>query len=415
MAPFFVDNFEGGIVWRMEKDDFSSSCGGVTTQFRFEAGAYGVALTDQAWDSGSTIYWAVHGGGNNSLNIRRATDNSVSITEFTRSISAFPASGRGQMVCTAPDGTNPCARFNSRIATGWLSKGQVGFMWHAGQSAAAGWPFPHTRVAIFRTSDLALVDEPHIWNSNYAWVMPTAGVNNRGDIAGPVYVMGGGRYPKAKAFIWDSYSGAPAPWENYTLRTGNDAPDGQGTGAEANGRFGDYGGSVAYANCRSTWLVSFYTMQDGGTNNDAEHRSAWIGREEDGCADLTVATLGFLATAGGDQLLVGQATRNIGSGPASASITRYYLSKNQTKGSADTLLAGDQAVPILDAGTSDGQLDLLSIPDGMAPGAYYLIACANDPGTVNEITTTNNCTATDSQVTVTGTLVAVGPIRIPWP
>ena len=194
---------------------------------------------------------------------------------------------------------------------------------------------------------------------------------------------------------------------SHRLRLGNDAP--------SDSLYGDYGGSFAYDNCRGTWLVSFYTMQDGGTNDDAEHRSAWIGREQDGCADLTVAALAFLVMPDGDQLLVGEATRNIGSGPASASITRYYLSKNQTKGSADTLLVGDQAVPILDAGASDGKLDLLSIPDGMAPGAYYLIACANDPGTVTEITTTNNCTATDSQVTVTGRLIVVGPIKFPGP
>jgi len=398
---------DGGVVWRLEKDDFSSSCGGVTTQYYINEDYYGVALTDQTSDTGSTIYWAVHDGtGNNSLEIGRATDNSVSISRFTRAISTFPASNRGDSVCTAPDGTNPCWRFNSRIKTGWLSNGQVGFMWHVGQDAAAGWPFPHTRVAIFRTSDLQLVAEPHIWNPNYAWQMPTVGVNNRGHIAGPVYVMGGPFYPTAQAFIWDSYSSVPAPWENYRLRLGNDSPG---------SNFGDYGGSFAYDNCRNTWLVSFYTMQDGGTNDDAEHRSAWIGREQDGCADLIVAALAFLVTADGDQLLVGEATRNIGSGPASASITRYYLSTNQTKGSTDTVLAGDHAVPILDAGASDPNLDLLSIPDDLAPGAYYLIACADDPSTVTEITQTNNCTATDSQVTVTGTLIAVGPIKIPIP
>ncbi len=407
---------DGGVVWRLEKDDFSSSCGSVTTHYYINEDYYGVALTDQTWDTGSTIYWAVHDGtGNDSLEIGRATDNSMSISLFTRAISTFPTSNRGDYVCTAPDGTNPCARFNRRIKTGWTSNGQVGFMWHVAQDADSGWPMPHTRVAIFRTSDIALVDQPHIWHPDYAWQMPTVGVNKRGHIAGPVYVMGGGRYPTAQAFIWDSYSGVPAPWENYRLRRGNDAPNGQGTGAEANGRYGDYGGSVAYDNCRNTWLVSFYTMQDGGTNNDAEHRSAWIGREEDGCPDMTVATLAFLVTADGDQLLVGETTRNIGSGPASASVTRYYLSKNQTKGSADTLLTGDHAVPILDAGSSHPNLDLLSIPDDMAPGAYYLIACADDLSAVGEITTTNNCTATDSQVTITGTLISLGPWKIPWP
>ncbi len=133
----------------------------------------------------------------------------------------------------------------------------------------------------------------------------------------------------------------------------------------------------------------------------------------DACRATASVAVAFLVTADGDQLLVGETTRNIGSGPASASITRYYLSKNQTKGSTDTLLDGDHAVPILDAGASHPNLDLLSIPDDLAPGAYYLIACAGV--TVGEITSTNNCTPTDSQVTVTGTLIAVGPIKISLP
>ena len=63
----------------------------------------------------------------------------------------------------------------------------------------------------------------------------------------------------------------------------------------------------------------------------------------------------------------------------------------------------------------------LSLPAGTAPGAYYLIACADDFNTVAEITQTNNCGASDSQVTVigaktdTGTRVSLGPIKVPRP
>ena len=110
--------------------DFSESCGRVTTQYYFNADYYGVPLAA----SGSTMYWGVHSGGQNSaLEIGRATDGSTSITRWTRSISTFPTSNKRDLVCTAPDGTNPCGRLNSRLKTAWASNGQVGFMWTAAQ------------------------------------------------------------------------------------------------------------------------------------------------------------------------------------------------------------------------------------------------------------------------------------------
>ena len=404
---------EGGYVWRLELEDFSASCGNVTTQYYYDDDYYGIPLAT----TGNTAYWGVHSGsGNDALEIGRATDASSSITLYTRSISAFPSSNSGDFVCTAPDGTNPCGRFGRRLLTAWTSNQQLGFMWDAAQDASAGWPMPHTRVAIFRTSDMTLTAQPHIWNSSYAWVMPTVGVNSRGDIAGPIYVMGGGNYPKAKAFIWDSDSGTPAPWENHTLRSGNDAPDGKGTGDEANGRFGDYGGSIAYDNCRSTWLVAFYTMRDGGTDNDAEHRAAWIGRERDACADLTVSALAFAAIADSSprQLLIAESTQNIGGGSAGSSTTRYYLSRNRSQSDDDVLLDAIHPVPTLGALDSDGQLELATVPSGTGPGDYYLIACADDFAVVDEITVTNNCLASESQVTISLQLIVIGPIFIPF-
>ena len=404
---------EGGYVWRLEIADFSAACGGVSTQYYYNDEYYGIPLATE----GSTAYWAVHEGSqNNSLEIGRATDGSTSISRFTRSISPFPTTNRGDAVCTAPDGTNPCARFGRRILTGWTSNDQLGFMWNAAQDTSAGWPMPHTRVAIFRTSDLTLLQQPHVWHGDYAWVMPTVGVNSRGDIAGPIYVMGGGNYPKAKAFIWDADSGSPAPWENRTLRTGNDAPDGKGTGEESVGRFGDYGGSIAYDNCRSTWLVAFYTMRDGGTDDDAEHRMAWIGRERDACTDLTVAALAFAVIADSSpiQILIAESTQNIGGGDAGASRTRYYLSRDRSQSNSDVLLDATHLVPALGPLESDGQLEIATVPQGTGPGEYYLIACADDFDVISEVTETNNCLTSDSQVTVTLSSIIVGPIIVPF-
>ena len=391
---------QGGYVWRMELADFSSSCGSVSWQYYFNDDYYGIALADDS----STMYWGVHdGSGNNSLHIGRASDSSASISLFTRSISTFPTSNRGDYSCTAPDGSDPCGRFNRRLSVAWVGDSGLGFMWHTAQDSSSGWPFPHTRVAIFRTSDLTLTSQPHIWHESYAWVMPAVGVNRRGDIAGPIYVMEDGHYPRAQAFIWDDISGPPAPWENHTLRVGNGAPVGSGSGAQANGRYGDYGAAAAYDNCRDTWLGTLYTMQDGGTNDDAEHRFVWFGRERDGCSDLTITLVDFLSAVieAGFAISITHTTANIGGITADSSFTRFYLSRDQTQSSNDLLLIGLHQVPSLGGGDSDTQTVTATVP-AEANGDYFVIACADDTEKIDELTETNNCLASDEQLTVEG-------------
>jgi len=43
----------------------------------------------------------------------------------------------------------------------------------------------------------------------------------------------------------------------------------------------------------------------------------------------------------------------------------------------------------------------VTVPSNMTPGAYYLIACADNTGNVTEIDETNNCLASDTTVQVT--------------
>ncbi len=380
----------GAVLWRMELDDFAG-CNPVTTESMTDDDHQSFALTLGA---GSTMYWgSQHGSLNKKIRIFRVADSSTDVNYNTKTIDSFPSSGRGEAVCTAPDGNDPCQRFDSRIVGAWTSNGQIGFMWTA--AAGGGYEFPHVRVAIFATSDRSLISEPYIWNAENAWVYPSVGVNANGDVAGTVYKMGGGHNPKAYAFIWDDVSGDPAPWEVHSIRFSDDAPN--------DDEWGDYGRTHYYDNCRNTWLATVYALRGGGDEDDSEHRSVWFGRERDGCADLLIDSVGVFpfTLETGDFLLYGGVTWNIGSGTADASTTRFYLSTDEVQDAGDFLLTDVDSVPALAAGDDDNIITGETIGSGVASGTYYVIACADDLAVAAEITQTNNCLASTDTVEIT--------------
>jgi subtilisin-like proprotein convertase family protein len=100
----------------------------------------------------------------------------------------------------------------------------------------------------------------------------------------------------------------------------------------------------------------------------------------------------------GDTLGTSETVQNQGGGFAVPSTTRFYLSLNTVKDSADVLLAGGRGVPELSAAGSNAGVSSVAIPFTPSPGAYYLLACADDLQTVTESNEANNCTASASQV-----------------
>src|SRR4029077_20204625 len=126
----------------------------------------------------------------------------------------------------------------------------------------------------------------------------------------------------------------------------------------------------------------------------AENRSVWFGDPADGCPDLTV--LGALALPGkvgiGGVLSIISNTKNLGGATAGESTTRYYLSKDAVKSSGDVLMRTSTSVPALVAGgVFLTPTPVNAIVPVVVPGAYRLLACADDLNAVNEITGGNNC------------------------
>ncbi len=106
-------------------------------------------------------------------------------------------------VCTGPDALDPCTRANPRMQTGWITATELGLMWTSSQNAGAGRPYPYTRVAILNPSTLAIISQPDIWNSQYAWLYPAVSVNERGHLGGALDALGGTLFPTIRALIRD--------------------------------------------------------------------------------------------------------------------------------------------------------------------------------------------------------------------
>jgi subtilase family serine protease len=116
--------------------------------------------------------------------------------------------------------------------------------------------------------------------------------------------------------------------------------------------------------------------------------------------DLTVYTVKPAAdSAPGAPFSVTDATRNVG-GRAPASETAFYLSLNTALDAADHFI-GVRTIPALTPGeTNTGQANL-TVPAFVPVGVYYVIAKADNPGTIDEWSETNNVR--------TGGTVQIGP------
>ena len=106
--------------------------------------------------------------------------------------------------------------------------------------------------------------------------------------------------------------------------------------------------------------------------------------------DLVVSSLSAPATGGaGLPVDVTDTTRNQGPGPAAASQTAFYLSADASLGAGDVLL-GRRPVGVLLPNSSGTSKTALTIPGGTPAGVYYIIALADDGGTVSETNEANN-------------------------
>ena len=112
-------------------------------------------------------------------------------------------------------------------------------------------------------------------------------------------------------------------------------------------------------------------------------------------ADLVVSSVEDPSanTLSGGSFRVTDITRNVGVANAGTSTTRYYLSLDTVKDASDVLLTGARGIGPLSPGQFSTDTVTVFIPSGTPAGTYYLLACADDLGVVNETNEANNCAA----------------------
>ena len=343
----------------------------------------------------STMFFAEHINGTkkkgDELRIFSVDDSSTKLTQVDRDVNNYAPDTRGAGRCPSPDGNDTCQRFNDKQTVGFRSGKAVGWLWTAPQDSQ--FAFPHIRVAVFKTKGLKLATEHAIFSPNFAWTYPAVGVNNRGEIGLVIYKMGGGAFPSPHAFII-KHPKSESEWSGIGLHV---LATGQASAFRPN-TWGDYASVHAYSGCSNTFLATAWSVQKSGT----EDRVVWFGDPKDGCANLAVTgSLALPATGSvGDQLSIANVTKNVGSGTAGASTTRYYLSKDGQKSKDDVRLIGSQAIPTLFVGGEFSPTPPTSvIIPPIAPGSYKLLDCADDLAAVTETTAKDNC-FTDQTITV---------------
>jgi subtilase family serine protease len=119
--------------------------------------------------------------------------------------------------------------------------------------------------------------------------------------------------------------------------------------------------------------------------------------------DLTVRSVTTKPARGvaGMNVKVRHVVRNVAAAPAHApaSTSRLVLSNNTALGDADDVDLGPVAVAALAAGAHAALTTTVSIPDGTAPGRYWIYAVANDGG-FSEAATENNAARTTRPLTI---------------
>jgi subtilisin family serine protease len=99
------------------------------------------------------------------------------------------------------------------------------------------------------------------------------------------------------------------------------------------------------------------------------------------------------SVAQGEGFSATDTAENSGDGPSGSSTSRFYFSLNTTIGGGDVLLTGVRSVPALGVDETSTGVTTLTVPFGTAEGDYFLLACADDTGTVPESDEGNNCIA----------------------
>ncbi len=178
---------------------------------------------------------------------------------------------------------------------------------------------------------------------------------------------------------------------NYALDAGDVALEARSVGALAPGVSHSAATSLTIPTDVASGTFYLIAVSDDGNavaesteNNNTRFVTVRVG------ADMFVSTIAGPTRAGaGSTIAVTDTTKNTGGGGAGPSTTAFYLSANTTLDAGDARLTPARTVGPLEAGASSLATTNVALPL-VAPGTWYLMANADDTGTVVETQETNN-------------------------
>ncbi|WP_157745052.1 hypothetical protein [Micromonospora coxensis] len=242
-----------------------SACTTATTNTLTHVGSVGQRVftpVEGAQNSTTMYFGAIES--NTSFRIFSWAESSTSVPQTVRTISASNFSN--------PDCRGGTGNFDFiERATSWTAAGfrmrgalhgsRVTWYWHS--APTGGITQGHVRAASFRTSDLTLVEQPHIWNASLCFGYPVVSGNVFGDLGISIAAGGaaGGGGAAAQGYVGvDDTPADPIAFGSVILTA-------SGTHNRTDGRYGDYFTVRTNAKCQRTWVGTNYALSGGNTTS----------------------------------------------------------------------------------------------------------------------------------------------------
>lgn len=118
-----------------------------------------------------------------------------------------------------------------------------------------------------------------------------------------------------------------------------------------------------------------------------------------GDPDLTIQAFipPVIFAGAGDTIYISDLTSNIGDGPSTQAVIRFYISDSAPIDVSTAVVIGERQVRALGADESDESIEVpFVIPDGAGQPPLYLAACVDVDDHLAEIVEENNCTTNRS-------------------
>lgn len=283
--------FYGSVIVRIPLDELAA---GGAVNYRYLVSSRGSVLAIPGYGAlggrpGVTFMNFASVMTSNSIDVLSWAENSNDLN--IRTISGLATTGLTGFTCAAPNGSDPCARANARMQSGWINDTEVGLAWQS--AAIGGRTKPFTRVLVLNRSNLTVAAQLDIWSNDLAWLYPAFAVNERGHLVGTINLLGGILHNSVVAVIRDDFTPdiVANGWEGYTIWTGDDSTN----------SWGDYNGAAPHDRYTNTWRGIGHSRSVASRNP----LSFWVGRERDVLLPLTVSRSGSAAASGFVQGSVG--------------------------------------------------------------------------------------------------------------